>query len=126
MSQDRIYTIETLQDNLHKSRFQQNGKEFTELEGGIIIGFSKYFAGIDVYAPDQNGVYDYIGDINFSLENFNTKISIHSQGINNICLNNGKPFEVKIDNRSLSNISIDVENKKAKVVIDKSNSLFDF
>ncbi|PCD81963.1 hypothetical protein CNQ87_15240 [Lysinibacillus fusiformis] len=124
MEKERIFTIETTKDNLYKSYFKQNEKQMYELDNGMIIGFSSY--GINCYAPDENGIYGFVGDIQFSQEGSTTEIFMHSLGISNMRLNNGDPLEMKVNGSNLKHISIEIDNRKAKELPIRTNNFFDF
>lgn len=121
----RTSQLETINGQQFLTRYHQNDLDFIPLKKDVIIGCSKFSTGILIYVRSEDGIFDYIGDIQIDKEvNDETEIFIHSTGIETINLNHSDSLEIKVNKDSLKNVTVKINDSKSKQFAEKK--FFDF
>ncbi|QBK26710.1 hypothetical protein [Ureibacillus thermophilus] len=125
MTEKRITLLETVDGKQFKSRYHDTERTYFALKEDIIISCSKYSSGILVFARDEDDVFDYIGDIQIDKEDIGlTEIYIHSRGIQSLQLNHSDHLGITVNNDSLKDVTIQIDEAKSKQF--KEKKFFDF
>ena len=125
MSTQRITLLETVDGEQFQARYHVDNRNFFRLNSDIVIGCTRHSSAILVYSKSPDGVFDYIGDIQNDKENdLSTEIYIQSSGIESLKLNHSDSLGLVINNESLSNVNVKINDSEAKRF--KEKKFFDF
>lgn len=115
----RYVMAETFSDKLFKFENKPNyDTELFDLKNGIIIGISPGTSSVNIYAPDENEIYDYIGDISFKLENNIASVNLFSLGISSIKFDSEK-VQIPEKSNGITVLSGEIDTKKVELKYEK-------
>lgn len=119
----RYVMAETTSDNLFKFKNKpRQDIQLIELKNSIIIGISSETNSLNIYAPDENEIYDYIGDIALELNNIDVAVRLFSLGMSSISFDsNVVPIPEKV--HPITVLSGTIDTKKCKTLVSKEFNL---